>query len=642
MWHSARVTVRSPLDLARDALARPQAPFRALPERVLVVDVAAQRAALIEHGAVTGGWPVSTSALGIGGEQDSNRTPPGWLRVHARIGAAADPSAIFQSRVATGERWSGAADPRDLILGRILWLEGLEPGVNAGPGHDARERYIYLHGTNHEDRLGAPDSHGCVRFARADVVALFDRLNEGDAVLVADEAPVPEPLAAGRFHYAGVAGSGMSALAQYQVMRGGRASGSDRGFDRGGRDADRSRFAALGIDIVPQDGAGVAGAAALVVSTAVERQVPDVAAALAAGTPILHRAQLLAYWVAERSSVAVTGTSGKSTVVAMTFEILRGAGRDPSVITGGELASLQREGLFGNAWAGAGPLVVEADESDGSVVRYAPEVGVLLNLQKDHKAVDEVAAMFATFRGRVQRRLVVSDDPALAAFADGALVYGLGDRATLRGTQVELAPGGSRFAVDGIRFELPVPGRHNVENALAAIAACRALDVPLADMAAPLARFAGVARRFQTVGGANGVEVVDDFAHNPAKLAAALATAHGRARRVLAVFQPHGFGPTRFLWDDLIEMFASCLSGADRLWLLDIFYAGGSADRNLSSADLARAIAARGAHAAHASSREALVAAIAAEARAGDLVLVMGARDPSLTTLARAVVEALR
>ncbi|HET7226447.1 MAG TPA: L,D-transpeptidase family protein [Candidatus Eisenbacteria bacterium] len=632
---------RSALDLARDALARPHAPFRSLPARVLVVDVATQRATLLEAGRELGSWPVSTARAGVGGEQDSGRTPPGWHRIDARIGAGADPSTIFDSRQPTGERWTGAADARDLILGRILWLDGLEPGVNQGPGHDSHDRYIYVHGTNHEPRLGTPDSHGCIRLARADMLALFERVAEGDPVIVVDEAPVPDPLAGGRFHYAGVAGSGMSALAQYQVMRGGRASGSDRGLDRGGRDAERARFEALGIAIVPQDGRGVADAAALVVSTAVERQVPDVAAALASGTPILHRAQLLAHWVAERPSMAVTGTSGKSTVVAMAFEILRGAGRDPSVITGGELMSLQRAGLPGNAWAGAGPLVVEADESDGSVVRYSPEVGVLLNLQRDHKEPAEVGAMFETFRGRVRGTLVVGEDAALERFAAGALRYGFGAGADVRGTRVTLAPAGSAFDVADVRFTLPVPGRHNVENALAAIAACRALGVPLQAMATPLERFAGVARRFQSIGAARGVEVVDDFAHNPAKLAAALATAHARARRVLAVFQPHGFGPTRFLWREFVETFASALAPDDRLWLLEIFYAGGTAERNLSSSDLAAEIVARGRHAAHAPDRATLAHAIAVEAQPGDLVLVMGARDPSLTALAQAILAAL-
>src|SRR5438552_462192 len=181
-------------------------------------------------------------------------------------------------------------------------------------------------------------------------------------------APIPDPRGAKRFHYAGLGGSGMSALAQYQVMIGGRASGSDRAFDRGERAESRAQLERLGIAIYPQDGSGVAAdCAALVVSTAVEDEVADVRAARARGVPIVHRSELLAHFVATARSIAVTGTSGKSTVVAMAFELLRGAARRPSVITGGDLRQLQDEGLWGNAWhGGSDPLGVEADESDGS------------------------------------------------------------------------------------------------------------------------------------------------------------------------------------------------------------------------------------------------------------------------------------
>jgi UDP-N-acetylmuramate--alanine ligase len=186
-----------------------------------------------------------------------------------------------------------------------------------------------------------------------------------------------------------------------------------------------------------------------------------------------------------------------------------------------------------------------------------------------------------------------------------------------------------------------VPGRHNVANALAAIAACRTLEVPLGDMVAPLAKFQGVGRRFQTVGAAHGVVVVDDFAHNADKIAAALQTAHLRAARVLAVYQPHGYGPTRFLRQDFVTTFARELKPEDRLWMLEVFYAGGTAQRDFSAADIVADIAARGVNAEFAPSRDWLAARIAQTARAGDVVLVMGARDPSLTDFARNIVAAI-
>jgi UDP-N-acetylmuramate--alanine ligase len=632
------------LGLARAALARRAAPA-GLPSRLLVVDVERQRAVWLEDGAAKEVWPVSTAEAGIGGAEGSYRTPPGWHRVHRRIGEGAEQGSVFVSREPTGELWRDEASDDDLILSRILTLDGLEDGVNRGPGHDSLERYIYLHGTNHELLLGRPVSHGCVRFSNAGICGLFAEMREGDYVLIAEPADlvIPDPKGPGRFHYAGIGGSGMSALAQFQAMMGGRVSGSDRAFDRGERTELRMQLIRLGIEIMPQDGSGVTeDSAALVVSTAVEKEVADFAAARAKAIPIVHRSELLAHFVGSYRTVAVSGTSGKSTVTAMIFEILEGAGRDPSVITGGDLRLLQARGLPGNAFAGSSDLlVVEADESDGSLVRYAPAVGVILNLQRDHKEMAEVAAMFAVLRARSREALVVGEDENLDALAGGALRFGFGPPAGIRAVNVELTPSGSSFVVDDIAFALPVPGRHNVANALAAIAAVSALDAPLADMVAPLASFQGVGRRFQTVGAVRGVTVIDDFAHNADKIAAALATAKLNASRVLAVYQPHGYGPTRFLRRDFVDTFSRELRRGDRLWMLEVFYAGGTASRDFSAADIVEEIFRNGVKAEFAPSRAWLAARIAEEARSGDMVLVMGARDPSLTDLAREIVAEL-
>jgi UDP-N-acetylmuramate--alanine ligase len=628
------------LDLARRGLTRPGAPAE-LPERLLVVDAERQLAVWLENGKAAAAWPVSTARAGIGGTDGSFRTPPGWHRVRARIGEDAAPGTVFVSRQPTGERWGGEACEDDLILTRILTLEGLENDVNRGPGCDTLARYIYLHGTNHESLLGRPVSHGCVRFSNADVRALFARLREGDLVFVAvpDPRSIPDPRGVGRFHYAGLGGSGMSALAQFQAMTGGTASGSDRAFDRGERAALRAQLERLGIEVLPQDGSGLGpDCAALVVSTAVEDEVPDVVAARAHDIPVIHRSELLAHFVAACRSIAVTGTSGKSTVTAMIFAILSGAARDPSVITGGDMPELLAQGLPGNAWAGRSDLlVVEADESDGSLVRYAPAIGVILNLQRDHKEIDEVAAMFAILRARTREALVVGDADNLNQFAGGAVRFGLGPRADIRGEDVDLGPGASRFRVGNTQFELRVPGAHNVANALAAIAACSVLGVALDDMAGPLATFAGIGRRFQAVGTARGVEVIDDFAHNAEKIAAAIRTAKLRAERVLAIYQPHGYGPTRFLRRDFVTTFSRELGPDDRLFMLEIFYAGGTATRDFSSADIVAEISALDTNAEFAPSRDWLVDRIAREARPGDLVLVMGARDPSLSELARSI-----
>ncbi len=460
------------------------------------------------------------------------------------------------------------------------------------------------------------------------------------------------------YHFAGIGGSGMSALAQFHALAGGRATGSDRAFDQGERQETARQLAATGVGLSPQDGSGLAtpdgeACEALVVSTAVEETVPDVQAARRLGVPILHRSELLAQYVSDHRTIAVTGTSGKSTVTAMIFEILRGAGLDPSLLTGGNLMSLQRQGYLGNAWAGEGDLlVIEADESDGSLVRYAPWVGVVLNLRLDHKPPAEIAAMFATFAGRTTGPLVIGEQENLRDLARereaATNVCGLAPGCDCRAENVTTGPASSEFFVNGVGFTLPLPGDYNVRNAVAAIAACRAAGVEVAEMVAPLAAFAGVARRFQSVGTAAGVEVVDDFAHNPDKIGAALAAARVRVTagsatpgRILAVFQPHGFGPTRFLKEALVEALAVGLTAEDRLWMPEIYYAGGTVTRDISAADITREVSARGVPAEFCDRRADIVPRLVAAARPGDLVLVMGARDPSLTGFCQEILARL-
>ncbi|MBP7618616.1 MAG: L,D-transpeptidase family protein, partial [Geothrix sp.] len=268
--------------------ARQGAPTLGPSSKVVVVDVARQRLGLLEGDRLAYEAVISTARNGLGCEQDSYRTPTGWHRIHARIGAGAEPGSVFRSRVATGEVWRGEALDEDLILSRVITLDGLEEGWNRGPGRDSLARFIYLHGTNQEGQLGTPVSHGCVRLGNATVIELFDRVAEGDLLLIAEEF-VGDGFGLGRLHFAGVAGSGMSALAQFVAMKGGRASGSDRSFDRGQRPEARAQLGALGVMIHPQDGSGLEGdCAALVVSTAVEEEVPDVAAARRLGIPVLH------------------------------------------------------------------------------------------------------------------------------------------------------------------------------------------------------------------------------------------------------------------------------------------------------------------------------------------------------------------
>jgi UDP-N-acetylmuramate-alanine ligase len=354
--------------------------------------------------------------------------------------------------------------------------------------------------------------------------------------------------------------------------------------------------------------------------------------------------------------VAVAGTSGKSTVSGMAWHVLESGGLQPSLITGANLPSLQERGLLGNAYAGKGEwLVIEADESDGSLVRYRPEIALLLNIEKDHQEVAELMPLFRQFRSQSKRAVINQSDMRCLGLKQLGDVFF--DRTSAAGTGLRdlvLNDWGSTFALDGTSFTLHVPGRHNVENALAAIALGRTLGISFDDCARGLRNFKGVERRFIRVGETRagevrGITVIDDFAHNPAKVKAALETARALAAkndgRLLAVFHPHGFAPMKLMGRDIMDSAASVLREGDRLFLPEIYYAGGTADKTISSADLIDHLNARSASSStlgtFLKSKAAVSAAVAAEARPGDVVLSMGARDPDLGAFAANLLAAL-
>ncbi|HNW43602.1 MAG TPA: Mur ligase domain-containing protein [Elusimicrobiales bacterium] len=444
-------------------------------------------------------------------------------------------------------------------------------------------------------------------------------------------------------HFSGIGGVGMSALAQIAAMEGRSVSGSDRDFDRGRNTRVRAALEALGVKIYPQDGSGVnAATAELALSTAIEDSNPEVLRAKELGVKISHRSELLAGQVDRFDSIVVAGTSGKSTAAAMLFAVLDAAGLGPSIITGGALVQLQERGLIGNAFRGKGNiLVVEADESDGSIVRYKPKTGVLLNISKDHKELPELNKIFLEFAGHCGRVLVNADDAAARALLPAAPAFGF-DAGGWKVENVRLEPFLSRFLLNGLEFVVPAPGLYNIENALAACAAAALYGAAPEAARAGLANFRGVERRFRLVGEKNGVKVVDDFAHNPAKVSAVLkALRLAGGGRVFAVYQPHGFAPTRHLRAELIQAFVAGLAGEDTLVMPEIYYAGGTAAKDISSKDITGAVAAAGRRALFFADRGQIPGALAGQARPGDIIAVMGARDATLSDFARQVLEAL-
>ncbi|HEX6604497.1 MAG TPA: Mur ligase family protein [Sphingomicrobium sp.] len=454
--------------------------------------------------------------------------------------------------------------------------------------------------------------------------------------------------------FSGIGGSGMLPLASIVRAGGARVSGSDRSLDAGRTPEKFDYLRSLGIQLFPQDGSGLQPGMTLVTSAAVEDTVPDVVRARELGLEHVTRPQFLARLLnAAQRSVAVGGTSGKSTVTGMIGWILHACHRQPTVMNGAVMKNFVTPSApFASALVGDPELFVsEVDESDGSIALYRPEIAVLTNISLDHKELAELRQLFAGFLTAARKAVLNLDDPetralAEAVGADRVIGYGFDSPgADLMGKDLQLEAGAVTFALEaeGERHDvrLQVPGRHNASNALAAIAAARAIGVRLEDAIRALARFEGLRRRLETVGSAAGVTVIDDFAHNPDKIDATLATLRSQEGRLLIMFQPHGYGPLSKMGEELAESFADGMAADDRLYLPNPVYQGGTVERTRGSDWLAEQVRARGKQAEYIPERAAIGEALLAEARDGDRILIMGARDDTLIDFAQGLVEGL-
>ncbi len=453
----------------------------------------------------------------------------------------------------------------------------------------------------------------------------------------------------------GIGGSGMLPLALILRAKGFTVSGSDRSLDQGRSPEKFAFLRARGIALFPQDGSGVTRPDMVVVaSAAVEDTVPDIAAARAVGARLVTRATLLAQlFNTAKISIGVAGTSGKSTTTGMIGWILHCAGRDPTIMNGAVMKNfVSAETPFASALVGrSGIFVSEVDESDGSIAHYRPTIAVVNNIALDHKSMDELRMLFRDFVAKAHIAVLNLDNEGTASLAravDKSVTYGFGDR-TADFSAHALAP-----AADGIAFtlheresgtdmrvKLGVPGRHNVANALAALGAARAAGVPLTRAAAALQQFSGIKRRLELVGQANGITVIDDFAHNPDKIAATLDTLHDFPGRLLVLFQPHGFGPLKKMKSEFIAGFADRLGDDDILIVSEPAYFGGTTDKSVTSHDIVAGIVARGRKAFAPGDRAACGEMLLRLARRGDCIVVMGARDDSLSTFAGELLAAL-
>ena len=438
------------------------------------------------------------------------------------------------------------------------------------------------------------------------------------------------------------------------ILRGAGAevAGSDRSRDQGRTPEKFAWLESLGFALHPQDGSGIVAAdQTLVASAAVEDTVPEMVRARELGCPRMSRAQLLAtLFNAAPTGIAIGGTSGKSTVTGMTGWILDQAGRDPTIMNGAVMKNYASpDAPFASARIGSGGVFVsEVDESDGSISLYRPSVAVLLNVSLDHKSMDELRALFSDFLRTCDICVVNLDDAEAAALwpeYTPCLTYAIGNPAAQIGV-VDGSISEQPFTISATvtdrrdasnhALTLQVPGRHNLSNALAAITAAVAAGVTVADAVAALASYAGLARRFEVIGTSPaGVTVIDDFGHNPEKCAATLTTLKAHPGRVIAFFQPHGYGPLRQMGAELAETFARLLGPDDVTLLCDPVYFGGTVDRSQGSERIVDLITTAGGAAEYLPTREDCAARIAAIARPGDRVVIMGARDDTLTLFAR-------
>lgn len=609
-------------------------------ELFLVVSIETQALLVCKNGAIVERYNASTSRFGNGNRENSLKTPLGVHRVKEKFGAGAPAGRIFRDREDTGIDWDHSLNGDNLILTRILRLEGLEEGINKGPGVDSYERYIYIHGTGREDLIGTPLSHGCVCLSNRDIIRLFDSVKEGTLVYI---DPIPIIINERRchsVHFTGIFGSGMSALAQYLRFQGITVSGSDRFHANEDTAFIRRSLEGLGCTIVPQDGSGIGADTDIVcVSTAIEDSNPDITAARSRGIPLIHRSDLLRAIIATKKTIAVAGTSGKSTVTAMIFEFLTACGKSPSLISGAGLRRLEKQGLIGNAYSGGSDLlVVEADESDGTIVKYRPEAAVILNVSKDHKSTDELKQLFETLLAQSLWTASNADDPVLVSLP-ATVRFGRNGSGSWRPDHEELLPTSVKLFKSGVEYHLPLPGGHNLENLCAALCVCEQFGCEQTALADAVKNYEGVARRFAVTRTKQNVQVVDDFAHNPAKIAAVVRAARGLSERIIAVYQPHGFGPTRFLKDEYIATFRTVFRSNDSLYLLPIYYAGGTAQKDISSEDIIQGLGPVAFKANSLSGRDELLTRLKADARSEDCVLLMGARDPSLPSLAKKIIE---
>jgi UDP-N-acetylmuramate--alanine ligase len=437
-----------------------------------------------------------------------------------------------------------------------------------------------------------------------------------------------------KIYISGIGGSGLSAIATFMADKGHVVTGSDRAFDMDPAEPLRSKLINNGIDIIPQDGSGVDKSVDIAVfSTAVESNRPDHIKAVELGIPTMTRPEYLDRIIGAYATIAVSGTSGKSTTAGMLAFLMQKLGLDPNFIGGGRVKQFRSRSNPGNALSGnSDNLIFEACESDGTIIHYKPFYSVILNLSLDHNPVDTTRGMFETFMNNTTDKVFLNadDEHLVRMIDDKSITFSIDKPSRYRAEDIDYKPLSTSFKLDNARFNLSMPGKHNLYNALACISVLSELRVPPASVADILPEFQGIERRFDIHLNNGNRLAIDDYAHNPHKIEYLMRTMLRLSDRVCYIFQPHGFGPTRLMKDGYIDTFARNLRDTDHLILLPIYYPGGTVARDISSNDLALGIKEHG-------------RSVEVVEKRGDVleklndyeaIVVFGARDETLSILA--------
>ncbi len=450
------------------------------------------------------------------------------------------------------------------------------------------------------------------------------------------------------FFFCGVGGIGMSAIALYLKKSGHKVLGSDRAFDMGKNSLMKESLLSHGIELFPQDGSGVTiGVDVLVVSSAVEPSILDVKKALDLEIKIQKRAQVLAdIFHTFKQKIAIAGTSGKTTVTAMTGHILYQTQLHPVMINGGIGLNAYHDEELSNLIFDTGDVcVIEADESDGSIELYNPYVAVLTNVSLDHKPLEEIKPLFEAFLKRAEKGCVINKDcieTKNLILPDSQIVSFSIEKdasATLFAKDVHQTEKGISFNLNGQNYILPLIGLHNLSNALAAIAASLLVGVSLEEAIKALSSFKGTKRRLENVGCLNGITVVDDYAHNEEKIKASMQALKGMGQNLFIVYQPHGFAPLQLMKEGLIQMLKSELSANIHWLMLPVYYVGGTVQKTISPKDIVSPLIACQKNAYFFETRNEVISYLTKNVNKGDVVAVMGARDDTLSLFAKEILN---